>query len=129
MADVFVWLPTGFGKSICYTTLPFVFDHKLERVGSDRRSVVLVISPLISLMVDQVLSLRAAGVRAAVVTSGGGVQKDLLASEEDLAKSSVLFCAPEALVSSKWREAIVKPVIAERVVAVVIDEVHCVSKW
>ena len=34
---VFVWLPTGFGKSICYwyTTLPFVFDHKLGRVDRD----------------------------------------------------------------------------------------------
>ena len=57
--DVFVWLPTSFWKSICYTTLPFVFDYKLGRVDSSSHSVVLVISPLTSLMVDQVVSLRA----------------------------------------------------------------------
>ena len=127
--DVFVWLPTGFGKSICYTTLPFVFDYKLGRVDSSSHSVILVISPLTSLMVDQVVSLRAVGTSAAIITSGGGVQKALLATEDDLETCSVLFCAPEALVGSRWREAIEKPTISGRIVAVVIDEVHCVSKW
>ena len=57
--DVFLWLPTGFGKSICYETLPFVFDYKLERVsGTTSSSIVLVVSPLVSLMADQVSSLR-----------------------------------------------------------------------
>jgi ATP-dependent DNA helicase RecQ len=126
--DVFLWLPTGFGKSICYTTLPFVFDFKLGRVDGDSHSVVLVVSPLISLMVDQVANLRAAGVSASVVSSGGGVPKALVASEDDLAKCSVLFCAPEALVGSKWRDALEKSTIYDRIVAVVVDEVHCVSK-
>ena len=56
--DVFVRLPTGFGKSLCYQVLPFVFDHKLGLIGSGSSSAVLVISPLLSLMVDQVQSLR-----------------------------------------------------------------------
>ena len=51
--DVFLWLPTGFDKSLCYEVLPFVFDDKL---GKDN-SVVIVVSPLISLMVDQVQCL------------------------------------------------------------------------
>ena len=133
--DVFVWLPTGFGKSLCYEVLPFVMDCKLGRVDSQSGkysaccSVVLVISPLISLMVDQVLSLRRRGVDASILSYGVGVKQELLATEDDLGKCSLLFCAPEALVGSRWREAIEKPVISDRIVAVVVDEAHCVSKW
>ena len=48
--DVFVWFTTGCGKSICYQLLPFVFDVKLGRTNTPLvgRSVVLVISPLVS---------------------------------------------------------------------------------
>ena len=121
--DVFVWLPTGFGKSVCYEVLPFVMDYKLSRVNSVGQysgscSVVVVISPLISLMVDQVLNLRQRGVDAAIITSGGGVKQQLLATDDDLGRCSVLFCAPEALVGSRWRDAIVKAVVSDRIVAV-----------
>ena len=57
-SDVFVWLPTGFRKSACIKLLPFVYDHKLGRVGTHTRSLVLVLSPLISLMIDQVTNLK-----------------------------------------------------------------------
>ena len=53
----FLWLPTG---SICYEAIPFLFDFKLGH--SENRSTVLVISPLVSLMTDQVTSLRSRGV-------------------------------------------------------------------
>ena len=48
--DVFVWLPTGYGKSICFHVLPYVFDFKLGRVGAPphKHSVVLIVCPLIS---------------------------------------------------------------------------------
>ena len=52
--DIFVWLPTGFGKSIVYECLPFLFDYKLNRVDGRTSSVVLVVSPLVALMIDQV---------------------------------------------------------------------------
>ena len=64
--DTFMWLPTGFGKSICYQTLPFVFD-KMSRKCAAGGSVVVVVSPLISLMEDQLASLRKWGVNAAIV--------------------------------------------------------------
>ena len=122
--DVFLWLPTGFGKSLCYEVLPFVLDDKLGRHGS----VVIVISPLVSLMVDQVRSLRQRSVNAAIMSSGN-VDRELMVTEEDFSRCSLLFCAPEALDVSEWREAIPKHDFSSRVVAVVVDEAHCVSKW
>lgn len=126
---VFVWLPTGFGKSICYQTLPFVMDHKLGRVGASTRSAVLVISPLTALMMDQVQSLRSRDVKSSIITSGSDIAKDLVATESNFSTDSLLFCAPEALVQPKWRSALKSTHVAERVVAVVVDEAHCVSKW
>ena len=110
--DTLVWLPTGFGKTLCYTALPFLFDHKLGHLASDRVSLVVVVSPLISLMTDQVVNLRAKGVNAAIMSMGDRVQNDLLASERDLEKCSLLFCAPEALMGSRWREALQTPAIS-----------------
>ena len=100
---VFVWLSTGFGKSICYryTTLAFVFDHKLGRVDRDYHSLVVVVSPLISLMIDEVASLKAIESSASIATSGGSVSKALLATEGGLVNCSLLYFAPEALVSSR----------------------------
>ena len=69
--------------------LPFVFDVKLGRVDSIN-SIVIVVSPLVSLMIDQARSLRARGVQAAIISSASGVDKDLIAKEEDLDNSSVL---------------------------------------
>ncbi len=50
-----MWLPTGFGKSVYFQTLPFVFDYKLGLVDAVKKSVI---APLIALIVDQVRSLR-----------------------------------------------------------------------
>ena len=57
--DVFAWFPTGYGKSLCYQLLPFLLDFNLKQTCSPRVkcSVVIVIPSLVSLMVDQVLSL------------------------------------------------------------------------
>ena len=59
--DAFVWLPTGFGKSLCYTALPFLYDYKLGRQESSCVSFTLVISPLVSLITDQIVDLRSKG--------------------------------------------------------------------
>ena len=67
--------------------------------------------------------------KAVIMSSMGGVEKDLFATADDLQKSSFLFCAPEAIVCGRWREALEKPELSDRVVAVAIDEAHCVSKW
>lgn len=54
--DVFAVLPTGFGKSLCYQCLPRVFN-KIEFDGKDHCSIVVVVSPLIAIMKDQVGNL------------------------------------------------------------------------
>ncbi len=129
--DVFVWLPTGFGKSICFQTLPFMMDYKLGLVGSGKTSAVVVVSPLVSLMVEQVQNLRSLGVKASIITSGSGsiVTPDLQTADSNLLTDSLFYCAPEALFGAKWREAFVRPAVFSRIVAVVIDEAHCVTKW
>ena len=70
-----------------------MFDYKLELVSASKRSVVVVVAPLVALMVDQVQSLRAKGVEAAIVSSGGRegrVAGDLLASDfQSLISSSL----------------------------------------
>ena len=131
-SDVFLWLPTGFGKSVCYETLPFLFDYKLKRVSTTDGSIVLVISPLVSLMIDQVESLRKRSVKAAILSGHDGVVKELQATEKDLRSCnfSLLFSSPEAIaVSERWREKLLNPPLSVRVVAIAIDEAHCVSKW
>ena len=50
--DVFGVLPTGFGKSLCYACLPLVFDKLLQKPQGS--SIVLVVSPLVAIMKDQV---------------------------------------------------------------------------
>ena len=109
--DVFAWLPTGYGKSLRYQLLLFLFqDFQLGRTRAiaTERSVALVISPLVSLMVDQVCSLQAHGVCAPIRNSGNTwVSKALLATERDIAqgKLSFLFTAPGAIVgNSRWKQ-------------------------
>ena len=72
--DVFAWFPTGYGKSICYQLLPFLFDAKLHRQleSPEKRSKVIVVSPLVSLMVDQVSNLKTRGISAGILSGNKG---------------------------------------------------------
>lgn len=125
-SDVFVWLPTGFGKSIIYESLPFVFD-RLRNVSN---SLVLVVSPLISLMVDQVKSLAKRGVCCAIMSDCSVVDQSFLFSEKEVDKYKVIFTSPEAVIGiERWRNLLSTPTFSERIVTVAIDEAHCVSKW
>lgn len=131
--DVFVFLPTGFGKSVCFQVLPFLFDHKLGLSDGSEKRCVIVVSPLVSLMVDQVRSLKSKGVHAVVISSSSRdntiVDREFRATETSLSSASLIFSSPEALTHTKWREALENPVVSHRVCAVVVDEAHRVSKW
>ena len=102
--NVFMWLPTGYGKSICYQALPFIMDCKRDVLCS----LVIVVSPLLALMIDQVTSLRARSVQCSIMTlssSSDRIPAIMQATAMSLLQTdSPLFCTPEALVESKCRK-------------------------
>ncbi|GAB4267321.1 MAG: hypothetical protein Kow00122_21290 [Thermoleophilia bacterium] len=113
--DAFVLMPTGGGKSLCYQ-LP-----ALHREGTG-----LVVSPLISLMKDQVDALRQAGVAAAALHSGLGPAEaretlELLRS----GRLDLLYVAPERLMSPVFLDLLG----GVRLSLLAVDEAHCVSQW
>jgi superfamily II DNA helicase RecQ len=59
--DIFVSFPTGYGKSVIYQALPFAFDEHTRNTGH----IVVVISPLLTLIEDQIQNLRGVGITAA----------------------------------------------------------------
>jgi ATP-dependent DNA helicase RecQ len=113
--DAFVLMPTGGGKSLCY-----------QIPAMHREGVGIVVSPLISLMKDQVDALRANGVRAEFYNSSLGAEearrvlRALHARELDL-----LYVAPERLMSEGFLERLA----GEAIALFAIDEAHCVSQW
>jgi len=113
--DAFVLMPTGGGKSLCYQ-LP-----ALHREG-----VALVVSPLISLMKDQVDALRANGVRAACYNSSlpAGEARDVLDALHR-GELDLLYVAPERIMKPGFLHALERLPVA----LIAIDEAHCVSQW
>lgn len=114
--------------------MPFLFDYRLGRTGAPAsRSTVLVVSPPVSLMIDQVSSLRERGVSAAILSSHELCDKSLLATDKALQTPgmfSLLFASPEAVIgATKCRERVLDFPLTERIVAVAVDKVYCVSKW
>lgn len=123
-SDVFVSLPTGSGKSLCYWMLPFVSDILRGKEGS----IVLVVSPLIALMKDQVQSLVERGVSAVRVGECKGDSDTLQRILEG--QYQILFFSPEELVADcQWRDMLVTAHYQQNVVALVVDEAHCVKNW
>lgn len=113
--DVFGIMPTGAGKSLCYQIPALLMP-----------GITLVISPLISLMKDQVAALNQAGVHAAFLNSSltqGQYLTALRYAKEGRYK--IIYVAPERLLTESFlgfaREA--------EISMVSVDEAHCVSQW
>jgi ATP-dependent DNA helicase RecQ len=113
--DSLVVMPTGGGKSLCYQAPAVLQD-----------TVTVVVSPLISLMKDQVDGLRECGVGAGQMNSSqSSAEKN--ATERDLfsGRIKVLFVSPERLAMPSFRELLRRA----RVRTFAIDEAHCISHW
>lgn len=120
--DVLGIMPTGAGKSICYQ-LPALLLRG-DEAGS--RAITLVISPLISLMKDQVEGLNQAGIHAAYLNSSltpGQYRKALSLAKEG--RYPIIYVAPERLATPEFLD------FAQNadIVMVAVDEAHCVSQW
>lgn len=113
--DTFGIMPTGAGKSICYQLPAIMMD-----------GITLVITPLISLMKDQVYSLKQAGIRGAYFNSSLTYRQYLKALE--YAKQGtykIIYVAPERLSNEEFLD-FAKHV---KISMVAVDEAHCVSQW
>ena len=75
------------------------------------------------------MGLKKHGVRASILSSSTSVSKDNIATGECLCRDNLFFCAPEAVTSAKWRDVLESEQFSSRIVAIAVDEAHCVSKW
>lgn len=113
--DVIGIMPTGAGKSICYQIPALMLP-----------GVTLVISPLISLMIDQVKALNQAGIHAAYIN--GALTETQITKALDLARQGrykIIYVAPERLESERFLEFAMEVDIS----LVAVDEAHCISQW
>lgn len=113
--DTLAIMPTGGGKSLCYQIPALYLD-----------GITLVISPLISLMQDQVMNLKEVGVKAVFLNSSLSYQ-DTQKTKEKILKGKVklVYVSPEGILSPKL-SAFFKNL---EVSLIAIDEAHCVSQW
>ena len=113
--DSLVIMPTGAGKSICYQLPALIL-----------KGTVIVVSPLIALMQDQVAALTTAGIAAAALHSNQNdtATKEILNDFKD-GTLQLLYVSPEKAVSKYFQEQI----DLQKISLIAIDEAHCVSVW
>ena len=120
--DIFVNLPTGSGKSLIYQAMPLVYDH----VSDENGHIVVVVSPLISLMEDQVKYLRSLGLSAINISSNIEVDRAKIEKGE----YSIVYGSPEAwLMNERWRCMLSNDVYSRKLCAVAVDEAHVLRHW
>lgn len=113
--DVLTIMPTGGGKSICYQVPAMLLD-----------GITIVISPLISLMKDQVDNINNLGIKSAYINSSlNNNEINNILDEAAKNEIKILYVAPERLESQSFLELIA----SINVSMIAVDEAHCVSQW
>ena len=113
--DVLTIMPTGGGKSICYQVPAILLE-----------GITIVISPLISLMKDQVDNINNLGIKSAYINSSlSNFEINNILDEAARSEIKILYVAPERLESQNFLELI----SSINVSMIAIDEAHCVSQW
>jgi len=112
---------TGWGKSMVY----FIATRLLRDNGA---GVCLLISPLLSLMRNQLAAAKRIGVRAETINSTNPEDWDRIQQELRDNLIDILLISPERLANEKFRENVLGH-IADRVGLFVVDEAHCISDW
>lgn len=113
--DALVLMPTGAGKSLCYQIPALMFE-----------GLTIVVSPLISLMKDQVMSLRTRGIAAAYLNSSLSPEQQSQVEQAIVSRSvKILYVSPERLSSSYVMNLLDRV----KVSLIAVDEAHCVSTW
>ena len=113
--DVLAVMPTGAGKSVCYQIPAMLLD-----------GVAIVISPLISLMRDQVDALNDAGIPAAFVNGTQSPdEQSMVFAQAAAGQIQLLYVAPERVETERFKGFAARTAIS----LVAVDEAHCVSQW
>lgn len=115
--DSFIVMATGMGKSLCYQ-IPSMMKEA-------RNKITFVVSPLISLMKDQVDNLKRKNIPCVFLGSGQKVSNQKILSEVRSGMHSIVYCSPEYALNNKdvFRS------LKSRILLIAIDEVHCMSEW
>ena len=131
----FACLPTGSGKSLCYAALPSAFEYLRSKSKENRLQgqipsscIVVVVSPLTALMVDQVAMFKNRGLQAAFV--GKEQIDERIRQQVEKGVFSLVFMSPESLLKVlRWREMFRSKIYQDNLVGLIVDEAHCVEKW
>jgi len=121
LGNLLVVQKTGWGKSFVY----FITIKLLREAG---HGPALLISPLLSLMRNQVQAAERMGVRAATINSGNKKEWDEVKSQIQRNEIDILIISPERLANKKFQSEVLGS-IAANVSLLVVDEAHCISDW